>query len=363
REFDLYLALLPGKPQLKELHLGGGTPTFFHPESLKKLISGILRHVTFTSNTHMSLEGHPANTTEEHLRVLASLGFDRISFGIQDFDPQVQKIINRRQTRQQVESCTELARQYGFRSINYDLIYGLPGQTIDTLKQTIEITKRHRPDRIAFYSYAHVPTLKPAQKAFEHLLPSAQQKQNFYQEGKTALQSAGYCEVGMDHFTLSVDELFEASQTGKLHRNFMGYTTTHTQLLLGLGVSAISDSWSGFAQNTKHVEDYYNLIDRHELPISRGHHSTQEDLFVRSSILDLMCRNSTTWNSDELHEFGIGFNWELINELIADELIDLYDHTLVVTQKGRPFLRNVCMSLDQRLWRREQTFSGFSKAI
>ena len=248
REWKMYFDLLGEPPLIKELHLGGGTPTFFSPSNLCKLVLHILRLGRINRDTELSMEAHPDSTSEQHLHVLSQLGFRRLSLGIQDFDPEVQQIINRQQTYAQVEEVVAKARNIGFTSINFDLIYGLPKQTIQRVQDTIDQSLRLGPDRIAFYSYAHVPWMKPTQRSLEPYLPSSDTKRQLYEFGKQALQAAGYHEIGMDHFARESDALYQASQNGKLHRNFMGYTTQATQLLIGLGASAISDTWTAFGQ-------------------------------------------------------------------------------------------------------------------
>ncbi len=250
-----------------------------------------------------------------------AIGFNRVSFGIQDFDLNVQKLINRMQSFDQVKAITDKAREIGYTSVNYDIVYGLPGQTAASVQNTLEQIIHLRPERIAYYSYAHVPTLRPAQKSYESQLPDSDDKWAFMQQGKEAFKEAGYEEVGMDHFVLSGDELLQAREEGDLHRNFMGYTPFTSKLLVGLGVSAISDSWSGFAQNEKSIPAYYESLDRGILPIIKGHIHTREDLFFRKHILNLMCDFETTWHESEFMEYGVSLNYELLDQLKDEELI------------------------------------------
>lgn len=363
REWLLYVRALPGTPTLKELHLGGGTPTFFQPDNLEKLIKGIFDYCEVTQETDMSFEGHPANTTREHLQSLYDLGFRRMSIGIQDFDEEVQRQINRRQTYQDIKQVTTWARALGYTSVNYDLIYGLPKQTPETVASTIEKTISLKPDRIAFYSYAHVPWIKPGQKSFEHLLPTTEDKISFFLAGKKAFLKAGYREVGMDHFVLESDELYEARESGTLHRNFMGYTTQATEFLIGLGVSAIGDSWSAFGQNHKNIKAYREALDRGEFPIAKGHIHTREDLFIRELIKDMMCHGEVRWDSPFLDEYGLGINWELVEKLEADNIIQLDERSMRIDPSRMMLLRNVCSAFDVRLWRSKDDFTQFSKAV
>ena len=363
REWEMYRSLMPGAPILKEIHLGGGTPTFFRPSELHRLLAGLIASGDPSADTTISFEAHPSNTTADHLGTLYELGARRLSLGIQDFDPIVQQTIHRLQSQREVEQITHLARSMGYTSVNYDLIYGLPRQSSSTIAKTIDIVNDLRPDRIAFYSYAHVPWMKPAQKSYEHLLPSQEQKLEMYLLGKERLAACGYQEVGMDHFAIEQDELHQAHKAGKLHRNFMGYTTQSTQFSLGLGVSSISDTWTAFGQNEKDINQYKSLVSEGRLPLAKGHFLTAEDLFFRRQILSIMCSGQTTWQPEELDRHGLGINWELVDELRHDGLIHVDDASLQVTLLGRQFLRNISMAFDARLWRKRGSTPSFSQAI
>lgn len=262
KEWQLYRQLLGTKPKIKELHLGGGTPTFFSPEHLTLLISELLRVSDLAEDYEFSFEGHPNNTTAEHLQALYDFGFRRVSFGVQDYNTKVQKAINRIQPFENVKRATEMARAIGYTSVGHDIIFGLPFQTEADVRETISKTEALMPDRIAFYSYAHVPWIKGnGQRGFkDEDLPTAESKRAQYETGKSLLEKVGYTEIGMDHFALKTDGLYKAMQNETMHRNFMGYTASKTQVMIGLGVSSISDSWYGFAQNVKSIEEYYNLL-------------------------------------------------------------------------------------------------------
>jgi len=363
KEWQLYVELLPAQPILKEIHLGGGTPTFFAPDQLASLIAQIQATCEIPVDKHFSLEGHPRNTTGEHLELLRTLGFDRLSLGIQDFDPEVQKTINRIQTFDQVREVTLMARELGYSSVNYDLIYGLPKQSEATIESTFEKVVELDPDRIAFYSYAHVPSMKPAQKSFEQFLPHGAEKMNYYLLGRQLLRQAGYEDIGMDHFAKPDDELFTASHEGTLHRNFMGYTTEHHHMLIGLGISAIGDCWDGFVQNHKDLKHYREALIREEFPILKGHNHDEKDLFHRQLILDIMCKGQVSWTWEMLNQYGLGFDWALLDELENDELINTSETGLSVTLKGRRFLRNIAAAFDARLQESTRKFPGFSKAV
>ncbi|PYS92594.1 MAG: oxygen-independent coproporphyrinogen III oxidase [Acidobacteria bacterium] len=349
---------------ISELHLGGGTPTFLAPAELAELTSGILVGADRTPDAEFSIESDPRVTTREHLVTLARLGFTRLSLGIQDFDSRVQQAVNRVQTEAQVRAVTEEARTAGFTSINYDLIYGLPFQTRTSVEQTVESVRRLRPDRIAFYAYAHVPWFKPGQRHFtEADLPGGDEKRALYELGRMMLEAAGYEEIGMDHFALKTDSLWQSARDGKLHRNFMGYTPRHTSPLIGLGVSSISDSWDMFAQNEKVVEEYAARIERGELPTLRGHVLDREDLVLRRHILNLMTRFTTDWSAPELSVPYLDTVHERLTEMNSDGLVRLNEQACSITEAGRPFLRNICMAFDARLARKDAGLKLFSRTI
>ncbi len=365
KEWEMYCSLLNVAPIIKEIHLGGGTPTFFKPENLDLLINNILSKSKLHKDVIMSFEGHPDNTSEEHLKVLSKLGFTRVSFGVQDFDPEVQKVINRVQTFEQVQQITDLSRQTGFTSINFDLVYGLPMQTLESIRYTMNKIRILMPDRIAFYSYAHVPWIKGVgqRKFTDEDLPSAEEKRSFYELGKTLLTEAGYKEIGMDHFAITTDTLYKASVKKSLHRNFMGYSSSSTPIMIGLGVSSISDFWYGFAQNKKNVEEYLASIDQNKLPVFRGHLLNEEDLVLRKHILNIMCSFETDWGPQTMYCEEIDHVIPRLKELELDGLIKLGKDSLIVTDEGRPFVRNICMAFDAKLMRDKPKTQLFSMTV
>lgn len=364
KEWKLYIDKIGKKVPLSEMHLGGGTPTFLSPKELETLIQGILEYATVLPEAEFSIEADPRVTTREHIQTLAKLGFKRLSLGIQDFDPKVQEIVHRIQSEKQVEDITRTAREFGFESINYDLIYGLPFQTLKSIENTIEIVRRLRPDRIAFYAYAHVPWIKPGQRRFtEADLPSGDDKRALYERGRTMLDEVGYYEIGMDHFALSSDSLWKAVVERKLHRNFMGYTSQQVSPLIGLGVSAIGDSWRVFAQNEKLLENYQARVEKGEIPIHRGHVLTEEDLVLRRHILNLMTEFQTHWKDPSSQTEYLSQLAGKLDECIQDGLMEMSENSCVVTDKGRPFLRNICMAWDARLNRKSPDTQLFSKTI
>ena len=365
KEWALYRAIFPTKPRIKEIHLGGGTPTFFCPENLKKLMDLILATAETCESFEFSFEAHPNNTTENHLRTLFDLGFTRNSFGVQDYDLKVQKTINRIQPFERVKEVTELSRKIGYKSVSHDLIFGLPHQTKEGMIDTIAKTKSLKPDRIAFYSYAHVPWIKGVgQRGYdENDLPSAEEKRELYETGKQMLSDLGYVEIGMDHFALPSDSMYEALENKKLHRNFMGYTASKTQLMVGLGMSAISDSWYSFAQNAKTVEEYAGIVNKGIIPIFRGHLLTDEDLVIRKHILNIMCHFETSWEDDALKFPELQECIGRLKEMESDGLVELLSNGLRLPDSARPFVRNVCMAFDLRLLRNAPTTRIFSMTI
>ncbi|HYH87390.1 MAG TPA: oxygen-independent coproporphyrinogen III oxidase [Pyrinomonadaceae bacterium] len=366
KEWELYIQALDRKSPipLAEMHLGGGTPTFLSPAELERMIGGILRDVRRTRDSEFSVESDPRVTTREHLDTLARLGFTRLSLGIQDFDPRVQQAVNRIQTEDQVRAVTEQARDAGFTSINYDLIYGLPFQTMQSIELTIDAVRRLRPDRIAFYAYAHVPWFKPGQRHFtERDLPRGDEKRALYELGRAMLEEAGYREIGMDHFALETDSLLHAARSGRMHRNFMGYTSRRVAPLIGLGVSSISDSWVAFVQNEKVVETYQERVGRGELPVIRGHRLTREDLVLRRHILNLMTRFRTDWSTPDTYTSFLDTVAGRLKEPISDGLARLGDSRCEVTDAGHPFLRNICMAFDARIERQADASRQFSRTV
>lgn len=362
KEWEMYKNIL-GNENLKiaEIHLGGGTPTFFQAENLKRLIDGLLDGNDKTADASFSFEAHPANTTYDHLKTLYDLGFKRLSLGIQDFDEKVQFIINRHQTVEDVARVMDDARNIGYESINFDLIYGLPLQTAESVRMTIEHSLILNPDRISFYSYAHVPWIKPGQRRFtEHDLPVGEEKLNLYKLGKQMIQEAGFKDVGMDHFAKPNDALYIASIDGTLHRNFMGYADRYTPLLIGLGVSSISDAWTAFAQNVKTVEEYHKLINEGKLPVVKGHLLNEEDILVRQYILDMMCRGKVVLQENAAVNQGI---LDRLIPLMEDDLVIHDGKAIQITEVGKSFLRNVCMAFDVRLQRTKERENLFSQAI
>ncbi|WP_151957344.1 oxygen-independent coproporphyrinogen III oxidase [Acinetobacter guillouiae] len=365
KEWDLYCQLLADRPIIKEIHLGGGTPTFFSVKHLQQLIQGILAKANIADGYEFSFEGHPNNTTREHLQALYELGFRRVSYGVQDYNETVQKAIHRVQPFENVERVTQWARDIGYTSISHDLVFGLPFQNLADVLHTIDLTNTLMPDRLAFYSYAHVPWIKGnGQRGFkDHDVPKDGMKRTLYEEGKKQLLAHGYHEIGMDHFALDRDEMYQAFHAGTLHRNFMGYTSSKTQVMIGLGLSSISDSWYSFAQNEKNLEAYYSCLENDEIPVVKGHVLSVEDLKIRQHILNLMCTFQTSWSDQTMDFAERGDVIQQLVEMQHDGLLNIEADRIVITEQGKPFVRNICMAFDLHLKRRKPETQIFSMTI
>lgn len=362
KEWKHYCDIFGSRPVIRELHLGGGTPTFFSPANLQWLVSDLLDCADIHPDHRFSFEGHPNNTSREHLETLYELGFDRVSFGVQDLDPHVQQAIHRIQPLDNVQRAIDDARSIGYTSIGIDLVYGLPHQTPFTVSDTMDQVLALRPDRIAFYSYAHVPWLRPGQRGYENEdLPSPALKRHFYEIGKHKLCHSGYADIGMDHFSLTSDELFKAHVAGKLHRNFMGYTTTSTELLIGLGASAISDSRYAYAQNEKTVEKYQHAIADHSSATIKGHLLSKADALIRKCILQLSCRGEL--DDRLLNQVITPSIKESLQQMEEEGLLYLHNHGISITHAGHPFIRNICSVFDTYYQSQTPQQPLFSKAI
>ena len=362
KEWNLYREQVPElqRRPLRQLELGGGTPTFFSADNLKRILEPILADGQVDADQfRASVEVDPRRTTREHLVALHSLGFRRISLGVQDFDPAVQKLVNREQPLEQTRNVTDTARELGYNSVNYDLIYGLPRQTPESFRQTVAQTVELRPDCIAVYSFARVPWIKPAQRSYkDEDLPVAGEKRALYEIARNLLAEAGYVEIGMDHFALPDDGLASAQRNGTLHRNFMGYTELRTQVLLGLGVSAISETPACFHQNEKAFPVYERRVQQGEVPTLRGHLLSEEDHRLREQILTFMTRFEVELKPEQTRDAAI-----FLDSLVSDGLVEVRDEKLILTDRGRPFLRNACMFFDQRLRQQQERPKLFSQAL
>ena len=347
KEWEIYKAHFDQVPQIREIHLGGGTPTFFSPANLEVLISGLLDGCEVHPAHEFSFEGHPNNTTAEQLQVLYNLGFRRVSFGVQDLDLKVQQAINRIQPFSNLERVVQQSRAIGYKSISFDLIYGLPYQTLASVQNTVRQVITLVPDRIAFYSYAHVPWIKPGQRGYEDAdLPGDVIKRSLYESGRQMFLENGYVDIGMDHFSRPEDSLAIAASENRLHRNFMGYTTNQTDLLVGLGTSAISDARYAYGQNLKKVEEYQKKVDAGEMAVFKGHLQSEDDLRIRKAILDIACNGKLS--ASDLIFFRESDIREQLLTMQEEGLILLSGGGLEVTPAGRIFIRNICHIFDYR---------------
>ncbi|MDO9205515.1 MAG: oxygen-independent coproporphyrinogen III oxidase, partial [Methylotenera sp.] len=301
REIDLHIEHLGAGQTISQLHLGGGSPTFFSDDELSELMTMLKRNFVFAPNGEYSIEVDPRTVNEARLQHLSELGFNRLSFGVQDFDPEVQKAVHRIQPAEQVFSLVEAARRLKFESVNVDLIYGLPMQTPESFTRTLAQVVELRPNRIALYGYAHLPErFKPQRRISEYELPAAQDKITMLSNALSAFMNAGYVYVGMDHFALPDDDLAIAKRQGRLHRNFQGYSTQPDCDLISLGVSAIGRVGSTYSQNAKTIEEYYDYLNQGRFPVVRGLALSLDDLVRRAVIMAIMCQGALQYESIEL---------------------------------------------------------------
>jgi len=368
REVDLHTAQLGVGQTVTQLHLGGGTPTFLSDAELRELMAMLRRSFTLAPGGEYSIEVDPRTIDAGRLDTLAELGFNRLSFGVQDFDPAVQKAVHRVQPAEQVFSLVQAARDRGFDSVNVDLIYGLPQQTPESFARTIQQVCDLRPDRIALYAYAHLPErFKPQRRIASAELPGAAAKLAMLSGALARFQAAGYVYVGMDHFALPNDALAVAKRQGRLHRNFQGYSTQPDCDLIGLGVSSIGRIGATYSQNAKTLEEYYDAIDHGRFAVVRGLALSRDDLVRRAVIMALMCQGEVLFESINLAyliDFKSYFATELeaLRELADQGLVTLDDGGIQVTAMGWYFVRAVAMAFDRYL-QADRNRARFSKII
>ena len=368
REVDLHMAHLGAGQTVSQLHLGGGTPTFLSDDELRGLMSMLRRSFHLVPGGEYSIEVDPRTVDAGRLALLAELGFNRLSFGVQDFDPAVQKAVHRVQPAEQVFALMETARQQGFESINVDLIYGLPLQTPESFDRTLAQVALLKPDRVALYAYAHLPErFKPQRRIVPAELPSGSAKIAMLSRALDAFEAAGYVYVGMDHFALPTDALAIAKRQGRLHRNFQGYSTQPDCDLIALGVSAIGRVGATYSQNAKTIEEYYDHLDQGRLPVVRGLAVSRDDLVRRAVIMALMCQGVLQYESIELAfliDFKTYFAKELeaLQELVGQGMVVVNGQGIEVTAQGWFFVRAVAMVFDRYL-QADRNRSRFSKII
>ncbi|MBI2751201.1 MAG: oxygen-independent coproporphyrinogen III oxidase [Burkholderiales bacterium] len=368
REVDLHTAHMGVGQAISQLHLGGGSPTFLNDAELRELMAMLRRSFSLASGGEYSIEIDPRTMDAARLDTLAELGFNRLSFGVQDFDPAVQKAVHRVQPAEQVFALVEAARARGFDSISVDLIYGLPRQTPESFDRTLAQVNQLRPDRIALYAYAHLPErFKPQRRIHATELPDGAAKVSMLSRSLSAFLSAGYVYVGMDHFALPDNALAIAKRQGRLHRNFQGYSTQPDCDMIGLGVSSIGRVGATYSQNAKTLEEYCDLLDQRRFPVVRGLALSRDDLVRRAVIMSLMCQGQVPFESIELGflvEFRSYFAKELeeLQLLVEQGLVTLDATGIQVTAQGWFFVRAVTMVFDRYL-QTDRTRARFSKII
>jgi oxygen-independent coproporphyrinogen-3 oxidase len=368
RELDLVGELLGPDERVRQLHWGGGTPTFLPDDELRALMGMIRGRFLLADDGEYSIEVDPRSASPATIALLAEVGFNRLSVGVQDFDQDVQRAVNRRQSFEETAAVIEAARAHGFKSVNLDLIYGLPRQDPVRMGETLAKVLRLAPDRIALYNYAHLPgTFKPQRRIAESELPSAAARIDLAMLAMRTLTEAGYRYIGMDHFALPDDELAQAQRLGHLHRNFQGYSTRAECDLVGLGISAIGAIGPAYSQNVKTLEEYYDRLDRRELPVLRGVELSSDDLVRRAVIQALLCHFELAIESIEiayLVDFGRYFAAELadLRELESLGLVEIGDGWITVTPRGRLVVRGIAMVFDRYL-RLAETRARYSKLV
>ena len=368
KEVELYTSSIGMGQSVSQLHLGGGTPTFLSNDELREWMSVLKRSFNFVAGGEYSVEVDPRTVNEERLALLFELGFNRLSFGVQDFDPEVQKAVHRIQPAAQVFDLMAAARKMGFESVNVDLIYGLPKQTPESFDRTLKQVNDLRPDRIALYAYAHLPErFKPQRRILAAELPVASSKIAMLSRSLDALMNAGYVYVGMDHFALPDDALAVAKRQGRLHRNFQGYSTQPDCDLIGLGVSAIGRMGGTYSQNAKTMEEYVDMLDNGQLPIVKGLALSRDDLIRRAWIMAIMCQGhvqydafNEAWLIDAKKYFASEISQ--LESLQTQGLVELSEGGLQVTPMGWFFVRGVAMVFDKYL-QADRNRTRFSKII
>ena len=368
RELALQSVHLPGSRRITQMHWGGGTPTFLADDELRALMKMLRAAFAFAPDGEYAVEVDPRAVGADTIAVLRELGFNRLSMGVQDLDPEVQRAVNRLQPLEMTARVMAEARAAGFQSLNVDLIYGLPKQTVEGFARTLDAIIALSPERIALYGYAHLPArFKPQRRILDADLPNADLRLAIFLLAQRRLQGAGYVHIGLDHFAKPGDELALVQRSGRLHRNFQGYTTQPECDLLGLGVSAISKIGPTYSQNIAVLEDYYDCLEQQRLPVARGIELTQDDIVRRAVIMGLMCQGIVTMESiaiAHLIDFKAYFGRELheLESFAEAGLVTLEGESVSVTPQGRYFLRAIAMVFDRHA-AAGRARGGFSKLI
>jgi oxygen-independent coproporphyrinogen-3 oxidase len=370
KEVELLAGLIGGRFPVQQFHLGGGTPTYLTPGQLERVYAAVARRFDIMSQAEVAVEVDPRVTTRAHIEALRRLGFNRLSMGVQDFTPEVQQAIGRNQDEAGTRALFACCRELGFDSINIDLIYGLPAQTAASFAQTLATVVSLRPDRVAVYSYAHVPWIKGHQKRLDVTrLPKGMAKLELIAQAIRTFRSSGYRQIGMDHFALPEDELSIAVGERRLHRNFMGYTVHRASTMLGLGITAIGDAAGAYVQNCRKLSTYYAALETGVAPVEKGYALSEDDRLRRDVITTLMC-NGFLRRSDVERQFGIDFAAYFARELqdladgpAADGLLVMRDDALEATALGLLFIRNIAMVFDRYLREKTREQPTFSRTV
>lgn len=369
QEIKLQGALFAKDRQVIQIHWGGGTPTFLSDEEIKEILDCIHENFNVPANDliESGIEVDPRTVNQQRIQELAKMGFNRISFGVQDFDHEVQKAVNRLQSTNEIKQHIDDSRAQGFQSINIDLMYGLPKQSVASFNKTLDTTIALNPDRLAIYNYAHLPEMfKPQRRIDENALPSADEKLSILQMSIDKLQNAGYVYIGMDHFAKASDDLVIAQQQGSLHRNFQGYSTHADCDMIAMGITAISRIGDNYSQNVRTIEEYENHLKKGEIPVFRGIELEADDVLRRHVINQLMCNNSLDIKKIEKRwkiNFSKYFKSSMHNlqQMADDGLLTIEETRLTITISGRLLARSICMQFDRYL--QEKNSNRFSRVI
>ena len=368
KEMDMIARMLHADSKVIQIHFGGGTPTFLKPEQLRRLGSGIQNRFNLTDETEFGVEIDPRRCTKEHIEVLKEIGCNRASLGVQDTNEEVQQAIHRIQPFEQTRQVTNWLRESGIDSINFDLIYGLPRQTLTTFRQTMDDVLELKPDRFAVYSYAHIPSLMPAQKLLNvDEMPSTDEKLSMLRLGISYLTENGYRFIGMDHFSREDEELSKAMDNKTLQRNFQGYSTHSGADLYAFGMSGISNVGDYYWQNTKEINDYYNSLETKHLPVTKILQLCKDDKIRKDAIMRIMCTMGLSFSEME-EKWGIVFEeyfsdaLERLTLIQSDGFVKVNNNEIRITEQGRLFLRNIAMCFDRYLHTSKRE-SSFSKTV
>lgn len=368
KEIDLVVKRVGRKKVVKQFHWGGGTPTYLDEEQIERLFNKVNENFEISPDAEIAIEIDPRTIDQSKVQKLKTLGFNRISMGVQDFDPKVQEAVNREQSYELVKKFNDWCRELAFKSVNFDLIYGLPYQTRESFTETVSKVIALKPDRVALYSFAHVPWLKKHQnKMDQNVLPSSDVKLDIFLKARSQFLDGGYQAIAMDHFALKGDELTTAFDKGTLYRNFMGYTVKPADEYIGLGLTSISFLENTFIHNHKALPEYYRLLEENTLPVERGKVLSTDDQIRQWTINALMCQFQIDKQVFE-GRFHVPFDEyyvkerEHVRQCVEDQLIDIENEKIKVTELGKIFIRNVCMGFDQYL-RQENKLMRFSKTI